>query len=109
MASAQISIGDPVIVHPGVYVIGSNSNQNDVAPTVTLGSVVIDLPHAYLLVARSVKEHGVTGKRFDLGLRDDVLRLELNPALTARIPAALRARIDSTRAAILAGTFSSPK
>ena len=35
----------------GVYVIGSNSDQNAVAPQVTLGSVVIDLPRAFLTIA----------------------------------------------------------
>src|SRR5205807_7003959 len=33
-------------------VFGSNSNQNDVAPEVTIASVVIDLPLAFYLVAR---------------------------------------------------------
>src|SRR3982751_5952613 len=37
------------------FVIGSNSNQNAVAPDVTLGSVVIDLPLAFLTIARQVK------------------------------------------------------
>src|SRR5687767_15536768 len=37
------------------YVIGANADQNAVAPEVTLGSVVIDLRHAFLLVAREVR------------------------------------------------------
>src|SRR5207249_1519918 len=40
----------------GIYVIGSNSDQNRVAPNVTLASVVIDLPRAFLLIAREVKD-----------------------------------------------------
>ena len=39
----------------GTFVIGSNSNQNGVAPDVTLGSVVIDLPLAFLTIAKQVK------------------------------------------------------
>ncbi|MGH7359853.1 MAG: BMP family protein, partial [Candidatus Rokuibacteriota bacterium] len=31
-----------------VFVFGANSNQNNVAPDVIIGSVVIDLPHAFL-------------------------------------------------------------
>jgi basic membrane lipoprotein Med (substrate-binding protein (PBP1-ABC) superfamily) len=92
-----------------VYVIGSNSNQNDVAPTVTLGSVVIDLPHAYLLVARDVARGGFTGKLFDLGMRDDVLRLELNPALEGAIPPAVHARLDSVTKEVEAGRIVVPK
>src|SRR4051812_3301148 len=37
------------------FIVGSNSNQNAVAPEVTLGSVVIDLPLAFLTIAREVK------------------------------------------------------
>src|SRR5262249_32858647 len=37
------------------FVIGSNSNQNAVAPEITLGSVVIDLPLALLTIAKEVK------------------------------------------------------
>lgn len=92
-----------------VYVIGSNSDQNAIAPTVTLASVVIDLPHAYLLVAREVARGGFTGKRFDLGMHDDVLRLELNPALAPTIPAEVRARIDSARVELIAGRTAVPQ
>jgi len=92
-----------------IYVIGSNSNQNDVAPTVTLGSVVIDLPHAYLLVARDVARGNFTGKLFDLGMRNDVLRLELNPALEGTIPPAVRARLDSVTKGVEAGRIVVPK
>ena len=40
-------------------VIGSNSDQNTVAPEITIASVVIDLPHAFLTVAREVKSRHV--------------------------------------------------
>ena len=39
----------------GVWVVGSNANQNGIAPGVTLGSVVIDVAHAFLLLATEVK------------------------------------------------------
>ena len=39
----------------GIYAFGSNSNQNAVAPEAVLGSVVIDLPRAFLRVAREVR------------------------------------------------------
>ena len=43
-----------------VRVFGANSDQNSVAPEVTLGSVVIDLPHALLMIARTVKDKTFT-------------------------------------------------
>lgn len=91
-----------------VYVFGSNSNQNTVAPTVTLGSVVIDLPHAFLTVAREVKGGQFRPRVIALGGESSVVTLVLNPALASRIPPATRAAVDSTRAAIDAGTFTVP-
>jgi basic membrane lipoprotein Med (substrate-binding protein (PBP1-ABC) superfamily) len=80
---------------PGIFVIGSNSNQNDVAPTVTLGSVVIDLPHAFLLVASEVADGSFQPRVITFPSKSGVVRLVLNPALQSMIPAATRARVDS--------------
>jgi basic membrane lipoprotein Med (substrate-binding protein (PBP1-ABC) superfamily) len=87
------------------YVIGANANQNDVAPDVTLGSVVIDLPRAFLLVAKEVKAGRFTPRVVSLGLREGVVRLVLNPALAPRIPGATRAAIDSVQRRMLDGSL----
>lgn len=87
-------------------VVGSNANQNDVAPEVTLGSVVIDLPHAFLLVAREVKEGKFKPRVFELGGATDVVKLVLNPAREFDIPVAVRRSVDSVAAALKAGTLS---
>ena len=91
---------------PGTYVIGSNSDQNGVAPTVTLGSVAIDLPRAFLEVAREVKSGTFRPRVVTFDARSDIVRLVLNPALTDRIPAATRATLDSVLAQIHAGSFT---
>lgn len=85
-------------------VIGSNSNQNGVAPEITIGSVVIDLPHAFLTVAREVKEKRFRPRVIRLGSESDVITLVLNPALQSRIPPAALHAVDSARAAIRSGT-----
>ena len=90
----------------GVYVIGSNADQNGVAPAVTLGSVVIDLPRAFLTVARQVKAGGFQGHVVTFDARSDVVRLVLNPSLRSTIPAAALAQIDSVNAQIHAGAFT---
>lgn len=90
----------------GVYVFGSNSNQNHVAPDVTLGSVVIDLPHAFLTVAREVRSGSFRPRVIELGTSTEVVRLELNDALRSRMPAGALAAIDSVSAQLRAGTFS---
>lgn len=92
----------------GLLVIGSNANQNGVAPGVTLGSVVIDLPHAFLLVAKEIKERRFTPRVIPLGTRDDVVRWVPGDIFVARIPAAAVQRIDSVQATMRAGTFTSP-
>jgi basic membrane lipoprotein Med (substrate-binding protein (PBP1-ABC) superfamily) len=91
---------------PGVYVVGSNSNQNGVAPDVTLGSVVIDLPRALLLVAREVKEGHFAPRVITFGTKENVVTLVPNAALEARVPAATRAAIDSVRARMMDGSFT---
>ena len=90
----------------GVWIIGSNSNQNAIAPQQTLGSVVIDLPHAFLLIAREVEKGMFTGKVYSLGLHDDVVTFVLNPRISARIPSDILTAIDSARAKMMTGTFS---
>lgn len=92
----------------GVRVFGANSDQNGVAPTVVIGSVVIDLPHAFLLVAREVQNGTFKPRVISLGMKTDVVRLVLNPALRAQIPATALAAVDSVTARLVAGTFTAP-
>jgi hypothetical protein len=65
--------------------------------------VVIDLPHAFLTVAREVKEKRFTPRVIRLGSESDVITLVLNPALQSRIPPATMRTMDSIRAASHAG------
>ena len=87
------------------FVIGANADQNAIAPEVTLGSVVIDLRHAFLLVAEQVKAHRFVPRVVSLGVRDNVVRLVLNPSLQATIPLSTRAAIDSVQRRLLDGSL----
>jgi basic membrane lipoprotein Med (substrate-binding protein (PBP1-ABC) superfamily) len=91
------------------FIIGSNSNQNAVAPDVTLGSVVIDLPLAFLGVAREVKAGTFKPRVIELGEASHVVTLVMNPAIESKIPAAIRVRIDSIQARMLAGQFTTAR
>ena len=93
----------------GVLVFGTNANQNGVAPDVVIASVVIDLPHAFLQIAREVRDGRFTSRVLSMGPRENVVDLVLNPALESRIPPDARAAIDSVRAEIRAGRFTPPK
>lgn len=123
LAIAQISRGADVIFQnadaaglgvfqaarerAGVYVVGSNSDQNAVAPTVTLGSVVIDLPAAFLTVAREVKSGAFRPRVVTFDAKSNIVRLVVNPALQPRIPPGTIASIDSVTRRIHEGSFSS--
>ncbi len=87
-------------------IVGSNSNQNTVAAEVTIGSVVIDLPHAFLTVAREVKDGKFQPRVIRLGSTNNVVSLVLNPALLSRIPSPVQHAVDSVRAAMTAGQFT---
>jgi basic membrane lipoprotein Med (substrate-binding protein (PBP1-ABC) superfamily) len=88
-----------------VLTFGANANQNDIAPNHVIGSVVIDLPRALLLVARDVQSGAFQSTVYQLGLKAGVVSLVLNPRLESRIPAELRARVDSVGTAIIEGRF----
>ena len=91
-----------------VWAFGSNSDQNSLAPEVTLASVVIDLPHAFLVVARDVQEGKFTPGVITLHSSDEVVHLAINPELRDRIPADALAAVDSVNALFRAGTFAPP-
>jgi len=88
-----------------VFVIGANADQNAIAPEVTLGSVVIDLRHAFLLLAEQVKAHTFVPRVVSLGVRENVVRLVLNPSLQATIPPSTRAVIDSVQRRLFDGSL----
>lgn len=88
-------------------IVGSNSNQNGVAPEITIGSVVIDLPHAFLSVAREVKSGQFKARVIKLGSESDVVTFVENPAMAARIPPAAQHAVDSVKAEMKAGRFTS--
>src|SRR3970040_970188 len=70
-----------------------------------LGSVVIDLPRAFLAVAREVRDGSFVPRVETFGLAGGVLRYAPNPALTGRGTAALLARVAAARDSILAGSL----
>jgi basic membrane protein A len=92
-----------------VRVIGSNSDQNAVAPEVTLGSVVIDLPRAMMIIARDVKNGTFKGHIYRLGENDGVVRWVPNPKLASEISAATVARLDSAKKTIDSGHLKVPE
>lgn len=107
--AAGLGIFQAAREHGGVYVIGSNGNQNAIAPEVTLGSVAIDLPHALLLLAREVKAGGFQPRVLLMGTEQNVVTWVANPALADRIPAPTHRLVDSLQTLMRAGTLHLPE
>lgn len=91
-----------------LLVVGSNSNQNAIAPNVTIGSVVIDLPHAFLLLGTELKAGTFKPRVIRLGTREDVVRWESSPVYAQRISTPDKRRIDSVQVTMRTGTFTTP-
>ena len=83
-------------------VVGSNSDQNGVAPEITIASVVINLPHAFLTVAREVRARTFKPRVIKLGTESDVVTLVINPAFRSHISPAMLHAVDSVRSELAA-------
>jgi basic membrane lipoprotein Med (substrate-binding protein (PBP1-ABC) superfamily) len=90
---------------PGVYVFGANADQAGLAPDRVLGSAVIDLPHAFLLVASEIRAGRFTPRVEAFGLKSGVVRYVPNPVLDSLVPAALKHRLKAASDSIIAGTL----
>jgi len=91
---------------PGVYAFGANLDQRALAPGRVPGSAVIDLPRAFLMVAREVRSGSFTPRVESFGLKSGVIRYEADPAIEATLPAALRAQVAAARDSIIAADSS---
>lgn len=90
---------------PGVYVFGANADQSRLAADRVLGSAVIDLPHAFLLVATEVHSGRFTPRPRIFGLEGGVVSYQPNPKLDTLVPPALKARLRAAADSMIAGTL----
>jgi basic membrane lipoprotein Med (substrate-binding protein (PBP1-ABC) superfamily) len=103
--AAALGLFQAVKETPGVYAFGANSDQTQLAPDRVLGSAIIDLPRAFLLVAREVRDGKFVPRVESFGLASGVVRYEPNPALEKLLPAGLMARVRAAADSIAAGTL----
>ena len=103
--AAALGLFQAVKETPGVYAFGANSDQTQLAPDRVLGSAVIDLPRAFLLVAREVRAGKFVSRVESFGLASGVVRYEPNPALEKLMPTGLMARVRAAADSIAAGTL----
>jgi basic membrane lipoprotein Med (substrate-binding protein (PBP1-ABC) superfamily) len=79
-----------------------------VAPEVVIASAVIDIPRAFVEVAKEVQEGRFEGKIERYGMKDEVISLIYNPRLESKIPERTKMFIDDARNAILRGELNVP-
>lgn len=100
--AAGLGIFQAARENPGVWIVGSNADQNNIAPASTLGSVVIDVPRAFLLIARDVKAGTFEPRVVRFDTKSQVVKWVANPAIPA-LDATMAARVDSVRQAFVDG------
>jgi basic membrane lipoprotein Med (substrate-binding protein (PBP1-ABC) superfamily) len=122
---AQIATGVDVVIHnaneaaagffqavtesPNVWAFGTNKNQNAMAPERVLASATLDVPQALLLVAKEVKGGTFNARSMRFGLRSGVVKIEWNEALRDKIPAELRAEVDTLATEVASGSVTVPR
>jgi basic membrane lipoprotein Med (substrate-binding protein (PBP1-ABC) superfamily) len=99
--AAGLGVFQAVKERQGVFVFGTNKNQNDIAPEVVLASAVLDIPQAFVAIARQVKEGTFKAQIERMGMKTGVVSLVINPQLAHHLSAELMKEIEDTRQAIL--------
>jgi basic membrane lipoprotein Med (substrate-binding protein (PBP1-ABC) superfamily) len=86
-----------------VLVFGTNRDQNAVAPDVTLGSAVIEMPRAFVQIAKAVQDKSFKAQFYTLDLKNGDISVHWNAALKNKIPPALMKKIEAAQAQIKSG------
>jgi len=68
-----------------VRCFGSNKNQNDLAPDVIVASAVLDVPAAFVTIAKKVRDHQFKPEIQYLGMNEGIVSLVWNDALKATV------------------------
>jgi basic membrane protein A len=89
-----------------VYALGTNSDQNAIAPDVILASAPIDLSRAFVPIVQQIKEGTFKPNTTPYGMKSGVIGFVLNPKLETKIPAPLMQKLDEARKKILDGSLS---
>jgi basic membrane protein A and related proteins len=98
---AALGIFQAVKESPDAYIFGANLDQRALAPGRVPGSAVIDLPRAFLAVAREVRDGRFVPHVESFGLKSGVIRYVSDPAIEGRLSAAVQARVRAARDSII--------
>jgi len=82
---AGLGVFQAAAEHEGVWAFGSNRDQNAVVPGAVLASAVLDVPAAYLRIARAVKAGTYAPSARAMGVNEGVVGVVISPEQAARL------------------------
>src|SRR6266849_1903325 len=92
-----------------VRCFGSNKNQNDLAPDVILASAVLDMPSAFVYMARTVRDHQFKPQIQHLGMNEGIVSLVWNEKLKPTVSPQTVAEVARVEQEIRSGKVKVPR
>jgi basic membrane protein A len=92
-----------------VRCFGSNKNQNDMAPDVIVASAVLDVPSAFVYMARLVHDHRFKPRIYWLGMQQNIVSLVWNDKLKPAISPQTVSEVARVEQEIRGGKLEVPR
>ncbi len=99
---AGLGVFQAAASHEGVWAFGANKDQNGVVPGAVLASAVLDMPAAYLSIAREVRDGTYRPAAATMGVKEGIVSVVVSPdaaALLGPDVAVFLARLETRIAA----------
>ena len=92
-----------------VRCFGSNKNQNDMAPDVVVASAVLDVPHAFVYMAKLVRDKQFKPHVYWLGMNEGIVSLVWNDKLKSSMSPQTIAAVEAAERDIRSGKLEVPR
>jgi basic membrane protein A and related proteins len=92
-----------------VRCFGSNKNQNDMAPEVIVASAVLDVPSAFVYMAKLVHDHQFKPHVYWLGMNEGIVSLVWNDTLKSTMKPETVAEVARVEQEIRSGKLEVPR
>lgn len=89
-----------------IYACGTNRDQSQLSPSVVIASATLDLPSAFLKVAREVKSGEFVAEAQILGMSDEIVDFVWNADLVGNIGSEIKRELDMVEENIRSGVLS---
>lgn len=93
----------------GLFAFGTNRDQAELAPSNVIASAVIDIPKAFVAVAREVREGRFRARSIRFGMADGVIRLQWNAAMHPGVPPSVLREVEAAQRQIVGGRLKVPR